>query len=112
MKGKKTPSRNRYARCQKCGLYHAPAVLIGHMRFYDKMGIGKKKQETPSDTFDLLLSAERLKLLRSFHRQPITVDSLLPKEVADDVPQLLLIEYLLDRGIFITARQDTWIIIS
>ena len=29
--------------CPKCGLYFAPAGLTGHLRFYHKMRIGKKK---------------------------------------------------------------------
>ena len=101
MKGQKTPSRKRYAQCPKCGLYYyAPVSLIGHLSFYQKMGIGKKKQEIPGDTFDLLLSREKLRLLRSVRTQPRTAGSLLRKEVADDVLQLLLLDYLLDRGIF------------
>lgn len=107
MKGQKTPSRKRYAQCPKCDLYYAPAGLIGHMRFYHKMGIGKKKQSSTDETsktldwiYEMKKEKKLLQLLGLAEQDLKAGGPGLPKEVVDGVLQLLVMDYLFGHGIF------------
>jgi hypothetical protein len=107
MKGQKVPSGKRTAKCPKCGLYYAPAGLIGHMRFYHDMGIGMDKQNSLGKLVEFLRQKNEFnKELRIHQLLELAVQHLnaggsgLPKQVIDGALELLVIEYLVGSGIF------------
>jgi hypothetical protein len=104
MKGCKTPTAKRSAKCPQCGLYFAPAGLCGHIRFYHKKGIAKDKQKSAHDEIDDLIDSKieskRIDLMLLWNQSSKTEGSPVPKLVVDGALQLLAFEYIHKRGIF------------
>lgn len=100
MKGQKTPSRKRWAKCPKCGLYFAPAGLEGHKRFYHKMGIGKKKRYYSEQLYKEIMMTNRVRLMNLAGEYARSRDPSLRKQLVDDALYNLLSDYIFGYGIF------------
>jgi hypothetical protein len=103
MKGQEKPSPKRHVKCPKCGLFFAPAGLAGHLRFYHNMGIGQKqRRKDPDDeNMNLFMNLKRSQLLDLVRVRPDpTTGALLTPEAVNSALQLLLFEYIFERGIF------------
>jgi hypothetical protein len=100
MKGQKTPSRKRWAKCPKCGLYFAPAGLEGHKRFYHKMGIGQKKQDPAEEMYEVTRTKNRMQLMNLAGKYGRSKDPSLRRQLVDDALYNLAIDYIFGFGIF------------
>jgi hypothetical protein len=70
------------------------------MRFYHKIGIGKKERDLVDDALEIKFAIKRSNLMGAFSQALSSGDLETYKQVLDKVLESFLIDYLLERGVF------------
>lgn len=70
------------------------------MRFYQTMGIGKKKKNPLDDALEKKSAIIRVNLVEAFLQASKSGDSTTYKQVLDQMLGIFLSDYLLEQGIF------------
>jgi len=70
------------------------------MRFYHKMGIGKKKKDPLDDALEKQSAIIRMNLVEAFLQASKSGDSTTYKQALDQMLGIFLTDYLLEQGIF------------
>lgn len=103
MRGQKLPDKKRWKQCPDCGLFFAPAGLVGHRFYYHQKGIGKKPEQRPEDGFSkaysLVRQAKRTTLIDRV-AEDMKKHGAMSDELMVKLQELMLEDYLFEQGPF------------
>lgn len=101
MRGKTQPTAKRSERCPDCGLYYAPAGLIGHQMFVHKKRFTRTSQhEDKADSAYRIVRQKKVVALMERAADETEKTGRVSGETLASIQEMMLIDYLFGRGLF------------